>query len=115
MHNTWLRLLAPAGSVYPLIVVIVWCRINLGTNDAGSATTPEYEAVYTQLVLDTFAAYGPSLQVFLACGPMSENYCNPVHNVIANLNRLHSGQVSFLDQRGFLDGSHGPSCCGHPR
>ena len=39
--------------------------VNLGTNDGGAAVTPEYEAAYTQLVLDAFTHYGPGLQVLL--------------------------------------------------
>jgi lysophospholipase L1-like esterase len=96
--------------------------VNLGTNDGGSAATPEYETAYTNLVLEAFEHYGPQLHVFLACGPMSEAYCNPVLAVIANVNAAqasssmeqHVQKVHFLDQRGFLDGSHGEACCGHP-
>ena len=43
---------------------------------------------------------------------MSDAYCQPVSNVIDAVNRQRGGaQVTFLDHRGFLDGSHGPGWC----
>ena len=42
-------------------------------------------------------------------------YCPPVRTVIATINQqMRTTNVHFLDHRGFLDGSHGPACCGHP-
>ena len=92
--------------------------VNLGTNDGAAATSPDfdYEGVYASVVqaaANKYAAGGRPFHAFLACGPMSETYCDPVHSVIANLT-ARGIKAHFLDQRGFLDGSHGPACCGHP-
>ena len=57
--------------------------------------------------------YGAALHVFLACGPMSESYCPPVRDVIAAVT-AEGVKAHFLDQRGFLNGTFGPGCCGHP-
>jgi lysophospholipase L1-like esterase len=47
--------------------------INLGTNDGGASTDPKYQyiEVYSQLIMEASTHYGPNLNVFLACGPMS--------------------------------------------
>jgi len=89
--------------------------INLGTNDGGAATDPKYTYVstYTKLVVAAAKHYGPNLHVFLACGPMSESYCAPVQQVITNAQGA-GVKAHFLDQRGFLNGTFGPACCGHP-
>ena len=50
---------------------------------------------------------------FALLGPMSETYCDPVFEIIQNV--THRGvHATFLDQRGFLNGTFGPACCGHP-
>ena len=89
--------------------------INLGTNDGGAATDPKYKYIetYTDLVLSVAKHYGPDLHAFLACGPMRESYCEPVQQVISNLDK-QGVHAHFLDQRGFLNGTFGPACCGHP-
>jgi hypothetical protein len=89
--------------------------INLGTNDGGAATDPKYTYVqtYTDVIMQASRHYGSTLHVFLACGPMSTSYCAPVQQVITAV----TGQgvkAHFLDQRGFLNGTFGPACCGHP-
>lgn len=89
--------------------------VNLGTNDGSAATNPElkYVETYTELVLNASATYGPNLHVFLACGPMATQYCDPVNQVIQNV--VSKGvKADFLDQRGFLNGTFGNKCCGHP-
>lgn len=90
--------------------------INLGTND-NLGGRPElvdtYEETYLNLVVDAHKAYGPGTRFFLACGPMDEHYCDSVHQISSRLQASHVN-VTFLDHRGFLDGSHGSSCCGHP-
>ena len=55
--------------------------INLGTNDGGAATDPKYHYVdtYSAVVTQAFRHYGPDLEVFLACGPMSDGYCILYH------------------------------------
>ena len=89
--------------------------INLGTNDGSASTDPKYTYVqtYTDLVMNASVNYGKNLHVFLACGPMSEHYCEPVFDVIGNLTSK-GVHAHFLDQRGFLNGTFGPACCGHP-
>ena len=44
---------------------------------------------------------------------MSESYCDPVDWILDQASVLGI-RAMFLDQRGFLDGKHGKSCCGHP-
>ena len=44
---------------------------------------------------------------------MSEIYCDPVHEVLARV-AAKGVKAHFLDQRGFLNGTFGPACCGHP-
>jgi hypothetical protein len=70
-----------------------------GTNDGGAATDPSfhYTSTYTDLVLGAAAHYGPALQVFLACGPMSESYCKPVMDVIEAVT-AKGVKAHFLDQ-----------------
>lgn len=87
--------------------------VNLGTNDAGAGTTPEFVEAYQQLVLQAHQVYGDGLDVFLACGPMSERYCDSVQQTIENATAM-GVKAHFLDHRGFLDGTFGPACCGHP-
>jgi len=89
--------------------------VNLGTNDGSTVLDPKYKYVetYEQLVMDAAAHYGPDLHVFLACGPMSETYCAPVQDVLAAVS-AKGVKAHFLDQRGFLNGTFGPGCCGHP-
>ena len=89
--------------------------INLGTNDGGAAVDPkkQYTNIYSELIMQASQKYGDQLQVFLACGPMSETYCTPVLNVIKNVTE-RGVKAHFLDQRGFLNGKFGPACCGHP-
>jgi len=105
VDNTWRW-----GSWVPDALVI-----NLGTNDGGSSINPSmhYIETYTDLVLNASKNYGADLQVFLACGPMSEIYCDPVHSVLGNV-AAKGVKAHFLDQRGFLNGTFGPACCGHP-
>jgi len=89
--------------------------INLGTNDGSAATDPEYnyEGIYADVVMQASRVY-PGVHVFLACGPMSETYCTPIMNVIKAVTAKGFKNAHFLDQRGFLNGTFGPKCCGHP-
>ena len=89
--------------------------VNLGTNDGGAATDPaaHYTETYSDLVMQAATHYGPNLNVFLACGPMSNQYCDPVMEVIKNVS-ARGVKAHFLDQRNFLNGTFGPACCGHP-
>lgn len=54
---------------------------------------------YIELVMNASHNYGPDLHVFLACGPMSETYCEPVQEVIGNVT-AKGVKAHFLDQRG---------------
>jgi len=89
--------------------------INLGTNDGGAVHDPQYHYVdtYTDVVMQASRHYGPDLNVFLACGPMSSGYCDAVHTVISNV-QPHGVKAHFLDHTDFLNGTFGPACCGHP-
>lgn len=87
--------------------------VNLGTNDGGAGKTPEFVEAYQQLVLKAHQVYGDGLDVFLACGPMSNAYCDSVQQTIENATAM-GVKAHFLDHRGFLNGTFGPSCCGHP-
>jgi len=87
--------------------------VNLGTNDGGAGATPEFVEAYKNLVLQAHQAYGDGLDVFLACGPMSETYCDSVQQTLANATAM-GVNAHFMDHRGFLNGTFGPSCCGHP-
>lgn len=90
--------------------------INLGTND-NLGGRPElmdtFRSTYLNLVMDAHTAYGVGTRFFLACGPMDEHYCDSVSWVLGEAEG-RGVNVTFLDHRGFLDGSHGSSCCGHP-
>ena len=44
---------------------------------------------------------------------MSETYCDSVHEVLSAVSQK-GVKAHFLDQRGFLNGSFGKACCGHP-
>jgi len=87
--------------------------INLGTNDGTYAQKPEYTDAYLDLVRKINKAYAGKATFFLACGPMSDAYCPQVDNVLATI-KSEGIRGEFLDQRGFLNGTFGPACCGHP-
>ena len=130
MSDVWRRTLASvpssnasdphgtnAGNVWnfstwiPDVVVI-----NLGTNDELQSrpnNIEKYNATYLSLLQQASAEYGSGTIFFLACGPMSESYCDPVDWILDQASVLGI-RAKFLDQRGFLDGKHGKSCCGHP-
>lgn len=128
MSDIWLRTLAstPSGNAsdpHGTVAENRWSFkswkpdalvINLGTNDhltdGGGSRIPEYNRTYLGLVKAAAAAYGAETRFFLACGPMTENYCHQVHWVI------HQAQAAgikahFLDHRGF---DCPENCCGHP-
>lgn len=90
--------------------------INLGTND-NLGSRPNlislYNQTYLNLIKDAAKIYGPNVHFFLACGPMSDSYCDEVNWVIQQSIDLQI-KASFLDFRGFLNGTFGESCCGHP-
>jgi hypothetical protein len=61
--------------------------INLGTNDGGAATQPDWQAAYAAFVTKLVGVYyaTPALPVFLAFGPMTAGYEAPVKSIVANL------------------------------
>ena len=87
--------------------------INLGTNDhLGTKPTPKSAAFsnrYVKLVMAASKAYGKKTGFFLACGPMSSDYCPEVKAVIQTVTA--SGVKAFLlNQVGFEDGKYGKKC-----
>merc|ERR1711957_14033 len=87
--------------------------INLGTNDGDAAKTSKFVEAYQELVLKAHRVYGKELEVFLACGPMTTEYCGSVQKTLSNATAM-GVKAYFLDQRGFLNGTFGPACCEHP-
>lgn len=93
--------------------------INLGTNDhlgtnSSSEKAAAYRLRYQALVVATAKAYGSGTRFFLACGPMSSDYCDEVDWVIAQVQAVGI-KAYLLDQRGFENGKYGNDCAyGHP-
>lgn len=93
--------------------------INLGTNDhlgtnSSTAKSKAYVARYEALVIEASKAYGTATQFFLACGPMSTDYCPEVNSVIESVSAA-GVKAHLLDQVGFDSGKYGKDCAyGHP-
>lgn len=87
--------------------------MNLGTNDKRHAGSPQFVEAYIDLVKKAHQHYGDGLNVFLACGPMSNKYCDAVNQTLGNATAMGI-KAHFLDQLPFLNGSFGQKCCGHP-
>jgi len=94
--------------------------INLGTNDGltggRAAFISSYNQTYEALTVAAATAYGNKTHFFLACGPMSDHYCDEVNWVIAKLT-ARGLKASLLDQRGFINSNatFGRPCAyGHP-
>jgi hypothetical protein len=91
--------------------------INLGTNDnlnanAAGQVEIDYETTYVDFVRNISIWYQDTKPTFfLACGPMSSNYCPYVNNAITKLVKMNIPAV-FLDHRGVLNATN--QCCGHP-
>merc|ERR1712107_722034 len=86
MPDVWNRTVATDGSLawnfsswVPDALVV-----NLGTNDWTDGATPAFVTAYEELVQLASSVYGPGLNVFLACGPMSEIYCDSVFQTLGN-------------------------------
>ena len=92
--------------------------INLGTNDMLNRRPNniyKYNATYLNLVVEASKSYGLDTHFFLACGPMSNAYCEEVNWILDTIRRPpYLIKASFLDQRNFLNGTYGPACCSHP-
>jgi len=130
--DVWTRTLATVGSAntsdpHGTTVENTWdfskwtadaVVINLGTNDH-LGTTPtnksaHYMLRYEALVVAAAKAYGSSTRFFLACGPMSSDYCSEVNWVIGRAN-VAGIKAYLLDQVGFENGQYGKDCAyGHP-
>ena len=69
---------------------------------------------YLQLVSAAAKAYGKSTSFFLACGPMSVDYCREVEWVITQASRAGI-KAYLLNQSSFENGTFGGGCAyGHP-
>ena len=92
--------------------------INLGTNDRLNMKKPgaiesKYMDVYFHFVLNISSWYGIATDIFLGCGPMSGEYCEPVHKVIARLRSTNNAlKVHFLDHRNLMELTS--ACMYHP-
>ena len=74
----------------------------------------EFTKRYVELVLAAANAYGKSTGFFLACGPMTSDYCTEVNAVIAKVSAV-GVKAYLLDQTLFEDGAYGKKCAyGHP-
>ena len=112
VHGTMLQNEWNFSSWSPDVVVI-----NLGTNDElnnRNANIPKFNETYMALIQDASAMYGEDTHFFLACGPMSTAYCDNVQWIVQTLTKTTTIKTHFLDQRGFLNGTYGKACCGHP-
>ena len=130
--DVWLRTLATVGSAnktdpHGTTVENAWdfgnwradaVVINLGTNDhlGGEAIIAQYNQTYKALVVAAAKAYGAKTHFFLACGPMSNQYCDQVNWVIEKVT-TEGLKASLLDQRGFINSNNTfgrPCAYGHP-
>jgi len=100
----------------PQIVVV-----NLGANDFicnPILNKTEFEASYVKTyvtmaesLLNAYNHSGLMKGMFLACGPVTNSYCDSVLNVVSLL-REKGSNVLFLNQTGLLTPEE--TCCGHP-
>ena len=73
-----------------------------------------YKRRYLELVTAAANAYGKDTGFFLACGPMSTDYCPEVEWVISHASSVGI-KAYLLNQSKFEDGAYGKSCAyGHP-
>ena len=73
-----------------------------------------YKRRYLELVTAAAEAYGKGTGFFLACGPMSTDYCAEVDWVISEATSVGI-KAYLLNQSKFEDGTYGKSCAyGHP-
>ena len=69
---------------------------------------------YLQLVTAAAEAYGKTTGFFLACGPMSIDYCPEVEWVISRASSV-GVKAYLLNQSSFENGTYGKRCAyGHP-
>jgi hypothetical protein len=91
-----------SGSIKPLPPPI--------PNHKSKAFVLRYEA----LVIAAAKAYGKDTGFFLACGPMTTDYCEEVDLVIASVSAMGI-KAYLLNQVGFESGKYGKDCAyGHP-
>lgn len=95
--------------------------INLGTNDY-LCNPILNESLFFETFVETYVGFAESLVsaynasglmqgMFLACGPMTNTYCDAVLEVVSRL-RLRGSGAFFLNQTTLLTPAE--SCCGHP-
>lgn len=105
------------GAWVPSAVVI-----NAGDNDHvwdPRRNQTAYVSEYTSLLTKMSAAYGLGTHFFLGCGPrgfrldQDDDLCALVQQVVGNTVQL-GVKAHFLDQRGYMNGTFGKPCCGHP-
>lgn len=93
--------------------------MNLGANDhiglPDGASADDFQHDYLEMVKSIGRSYGPDVQVFLACGPIgaSRGSCPHIRAVASKASDAGI-KAHFLDQQGFLNGTFGEPCCGHP-
>lgn len=96
--------------------------INVGDNDHiwdPRRNQTAYVFEYTSLLARMARAYGPDTHFFLGCGPrgfhlgQDNDLCALVRQVATNADLLDV-KAHFLDQRGYMNGTFGKPCCGHP-
>ena len=79
-----------------------------------SAVSCREQRRYLELVTAAAEVYGKSTGFFLACGPMSTDYCPEVEWVISHATTAGI-KAYLLNQSKFEDGTYGKTCAyGHP-
>ena len=81
---------------------------------ADDTKSQAYQRRYLALVAAAARAYGKSTGFFLACGPMSTDYCPEVEWVISHATAVGI-KAYLLNQSSFENGTYGKPCAyGHP-
>ena len=81
---------------------------------AGATKSQGFQVRYLALVVAAAAAYGKGTGFFLACGPMSTDYCPEVEWVISHATSAGIN-AHLLNQSSFENGTFGKKCAyGHP-
>jgi hypothetical protein len=126
--DVWTRTLATVGSTnasdpHGTVASNVWdfrkwradaVVVNLGTNDhlgrnQSAPKSQAYQSRYLELVVTAAKVYGKETGFFLACGPMSTDYCPEVEWVIASA-KTAGIKAFLLNQSSFEDGAYGKKC-----
>jgi len=109
VENTWQFSKWKADAV----VINLGTKDHLGTNSS-SKKSKDFMARYEALVVAVAKIYGENTGFFLACGPMSSDYCPEVNSVISSVSSKGI-KAYLLNQVGFDSGKYGKDCAyGHP-